>query len=221
MTGTAAHPSAAKAIAPICLFGAGEHARVVAEAARLAGATVAGCWATKADPGLDHLGKDADLERELEKWRGHRFHLALAGQPGCGHRHALWERWRDRGLNWATIIHPTAFVSPSAHVGDGVFIGPGAVVHAGATLAAQAIVNSGCIVEHDTFIGEGAVLAPGALCGGGACLGAWAWCGLGAIIRDHAAVGDGAIVGMGAVVVADVAAGTTVMGVPARARTKP
>lgn len=40
--------------------------------------------------------------------------------------------------------------------------------------------------------------------------------GLGARIRDHVTVGDGATVAMGAVVVADVAAGTTVFGIPAR-----
>ena len=38
--------------------------------------------------------------------------------------------------------------------------------------------------------------------------------GLGARIRDHIEIGDGATVGMGAVVVGDVAAGRTVVGVP-------
>jgi acetyltransferase-like isoleucine patch superfamily enzyme len=40
--------------------------------------------------------------------------------------------------------------------------------------------------------------------------------GIGSVIRDHVRIGDHAIVGMGAVVVADVASGQTVLGVPAR-----
>jgi maltose O-acetyltransferase len=40
--------------------------------------------------------------------------------------------------------------------------------------------------------------------------------GIGAAVRDHVTIGADAVIGMGAVVVADVAAGTTVVGNPAR-----
>jgi acetyltransferase EpsM len=200
---------------PLCLIGGGEHARVVAEAATLAGLAVVGWWGPEAASTLPRLGDDRRLAAELERWQGHGFHLALSGQPRDGVRRRLADQ--HRALRWTTVVHPTAFVSPSAQLGAGVFVGPRAVIHAGARLGDHALINSAVVVEHDVEVGAGARLAPGAVCGGGARIGAWAFCGLGCAIRDHVTVGDGAMVGMGAVVVGDVAPGTTVVGNPARA----
>lgn len=202
----------------LCLFGAGEHARVVAEAAVLAGVRVFGCWAPQVVRGMIHLGDDDHLERELPSWSDAQFHLALAGVPGDGLRQRVLSRFSPHRLHWLSLVHPSAWVSPSAHLGDGVFIGPRALVHAGASIGNHAIINSAAVVEHDVAIGAGAHLAPGSICGGGAHIGAWAFCGLGSVIRDHIRVGDGAVVGMGAVVIRDLAARMTAVGNPARPR---
>ena len=65
-------------------------------------------------------------------------------------------------------------------------------------------------------LGEHVHVAPGAMLGGGVRVGPLAHIGLCATVRDHVNIGPGATLGMGAVVVRDVAAGVTVMGVPAR-----
>jgi acetyltransferase EpsM len=218
MIGGAAMPCGSSTTEDLCLFGAGEHARVVAEAAALAGQPVSGCWAQEPGRDLPYLGTDDRLLAELERWRQARFHMALMGQPGSSTRRRLLERFLPQGWTWATIVHPTAFVSPSAHLGAGVFIGPRAIVHAGARLADHVVVNSAAVVEHDVVLALGAQLAPGAICGGGVQIGDWAFIGLGSLIRDHVAVGAAAIVGMGAVVVGPVAEQCMVYGNPARVR---
>ncbi len=203
----------------LALVGGGEHARVVAEAASLAGFTVLGCF----DPGdtapLLRLGDDAAFLDGPQEWEQAGSPLALIlCVGGGGLRRKLARVYGAAGARWATVVHPAASVSPSAELAPGVFVGPGAVVHTGARVGAHAIVNSGAIVEHDVVIGEGAHVSPAAALGGAASVGAWATIGLGARVRDHVSVGPRAFVGMGAVVVGPVPADEVVMGVPARPR---
>lgn len=199
----------------LMLFGAGDHAAVVADSLGAAWRLV-GCWGDDRGRGLPLLG---DESAALAAWPDHRpraAHLAFVGRAGTGARRAALTAWSARGAEWATIVHPTAAVSPGARLGRGVFVGPGAVVNRGAELGDHAVVNSGAVVEHDVVVGLGVHVAPGAVIGGGTRIGDWAWLGLGCRVRDHVVVGAGAIVAMAAAVVGSVEPGTTVAGVPAR-----
>jgi acetyltransferase EpsM len=212
--------------APLILLGGGEHARVVIEAARTQGER----WAVQgyvapdqgdaAIPDVPWLGDDAALSARLAD-------LAPADRPwvvlgfGAGEiagalaaRVATTERFN--GARWATIVHARAWVSPSATVEAGTVVLAGAVVNAGAHVLRHAIVNSAAVVEHDVVLGAGGHVAPGAVIGGGTRIGDNAFIGLGARVRDHIEIGAGAVIGMGAVVVASIAPGATVVGIPAR-----
>ena len=210
----------------LILVGGGEHARVVAETASALGYEVLGCVADRTSATFtvladDHtyLGEDdgAPSERS-ERFGPHSLHLAVGGIRTMAARRGALAGLAAADAPWATLIHPTAWVSPSAVLGIGVFVGPGAIVHTGAVIGDHVIVNTGAIVEHDVRVGAGSQLAPGAVTGGGARIGAWSLCGLGCRIREHTVVGDESVVGMGAVVVANVPDGAIVMGCPARPR---
>ena len=76
-------------------------------------------------------------------------------------------------------------------------------------------------VAHDCVIGDYVTFAPGVKCNGNIHLEDHAYIGTGAVIKQGTpekplVIGKGAIVGMGAVVTKSVAAGTTVVGNPAR-----
>jgi len=200
----------------LCLLGAGDHARVVADAARASGWKLEGCWAPQAAPTLLHLGGDGDLQRTLSRWIEGYFHLAVGGLPGDGLRRRILEHWEPFALQWGNVIHPSAWVSPHAKLGHGVFVGPQAVVNAGASLGDHVLVNSAAVIEHDCVLETGVIAGPRSVCGGGVRVGEWAYLGLGSCVRDHVSVGSNAVVGMGAVVVGQVATGNVVMGVPAR-----
>lgn len=197
----------------LILIGAGEHARVVADAARLSGWNILGAYASEPTAVFAHLGGNLELSTAAEHHPDARFHVAFAGRPGSTRRSDIIGGF---GLPWATVVHPSASISTQIDLGLGVYIGPRAIVNAGAIIGDHAIINSGAIIEHDVRIGAQSNIGPGAVIGGGAVIGYQAVIALGALVRDHITVGDGAVVGMGAAAVRSVDAGITVVGVPAR-----
>lgn len=211
---------------PLAIVGGGEHAAVVLEAAR----SRPDAWLVvgfsdrdrssrlaRREPALADLGDDAALADLLARDPDGAPSLVLGVGGGTrpGDRAATVARF-GAGADWATIVHADASVSPSARLGPGCLVGAGAVVQAGAIVGRHVIVNSGAIVEHDVVLDDFCHVGPGAAIGGGTRIGQGAFVGLGARVRDHVTVGDRATVGMGAVVVADVAPGRTMVGVPAR-----
>jgi acetyltransferase EpsM len=214
---------------PLILVGGGEHARVVAEAARSTGgweivgvADPAGADGTFAKLGIAHLGDDIALAALLASAGvdAHPWLIVSIGAivDGAVRQDVVARFERER---WACIVHAAAWVSPTAEVEPGAVVMAGAVVNAGARIGAHAIVNTGAIIEHDVVVGAFTRIGPRAVVGGGTVIGADALIGLGAAVRDHVSVGAGATVGMGAVVTKAVAPGATVVGVPARGATVP
>lgn len=200
----------------LLLIGAGGHGRAVLELLRHAGwPEPAGVLdddpASAGLPGIPLLGPVAMAEALCRQGLT-AAHVAL----GHNARRAGLGAWlRELGYALPVLRHPSAVVAGTARLGEGSVLLPRVVLGAAATVGAHVILNTGCIVEHDCVVEEAAHVAPGAVLGGGVRVGAHALVGLGAAVRPGMRIGEGAVVGVGAAVVADVAAGTRVGGVPA------
>jgi len=198
----------------ILIVGGGGHSLVVADAAIQAGLAVIGFLDD--DP-------DARLTRRLDRLGG----LSMLDKPDFVHHHPVILAMGDLALRRrlipnlpqraATIIHPSAIVSPTAIIGVGVSIGPGAVVHTDAVVGDHAIVNSASIVEHDCVVGVNTHLAPNSTLGGDVVVGDDTLIGLGASVLPGVRIGDRCTVGASSAVIQDLPAGATAVGVPARA----
>jgi sugar O-acyltransferase (sialic acid O-acetyltransferase NeuD family) len=126
------------------------------------------------------------------------------------------EQAAERGLAFATLVHPAAIVSKRSDVGEGCILNAACVVGARSVLGAHVIVNRGALIGHHTTIGRFSSIQPGANIAGACAIGEAAYIGMGAIVLDHINVGAHAVVGAGAVVTHDVPDHTQVMGIPAR-----
>lgn len=206
------------------VFGAGGHARIVLDIL-LSGDTPVPCilldrdasrWGT-AMMGAPILGGDELLPMLLQNGvRGFAVGVASAGVPHG--RRRLYEVAVASGLQPISVVHRNATYSRWAEIGRGAQLFAGSVVNAGAALGENVVVNTGAIVEHDCRLAGHVHIATGARLAGGVRVGQSAFVGAGSVIRQGITIGAAALVGAGAVVIRDVAAGTTVVGNPARSR---
>jgi UDP-perosamine 4-acetyltransferase len=208
----------------VLIIGAGGHGRVVLDILRAAGregGTYEPAAFIDAEParhgqildGLPILGA-ANLLPKLRR-QGYTAAVVAIGDNAVRVSNAAMAR--QAGLELANAIHPRATVSPTVRLGVNLCIAAGAVVCAHAQLDDSVIVNTGALVDHECHIHEGVHIAPGAVLAGRVTVEAGAFVGMGCRILPCRRIGRGATVGAGAVVLEDVAPGTTVVGVPARA----
>jgi sugar O-acyltransferase (sialic acid O-acetyltransferase NeuD family) len=130
-------------------------------------------------------------------------------------RRAAIEILAQRGYEFATLVHPTAYISRRAKLAAGAVVNSGVQLSIYVELGPHAIVNRGATIGHHTKIGACATVGPGVTIAGDVEVGTGAYIGVGSVIREKSTIGAGAIVGAGAVVVKPVAANTLVTGVPA------
>jgi acetyltransferase EpsM len=151
---------------------------------------------------------------ELEPHAGEWSAVCAIGSP---ERRAYVDQVAAMGVEFATVVHPTAVIAPSAKLGAGCIVSPGVVVAAHTRIGRYVILNRGVLVGHHTQVGDCVTLSPAANVAGCVEIGDGAYIGMGATVIDRRTVGAGALVAAGAVVVRDVPAAARVQGVPARA----
>ena len=72
-------------------------------------------------------------------------------------------RLEAKGAQIATLIHPTAYVSPTATINPGTVILPHAIVNTDVVINRGCIINLGAIVDHGCIIEEGVHVCLGAI----------------------------------------------------------
>jgi UDP-N-acetylbacillosamine N-acetyltransferase len=67
------------------------------------------------------------------------------------------------GGTLATLIHPTAYISPLSSIAHGTVILPHAIINTNVVVEKGCIINLGAIVDHDCIIEEGVHLCLGCI----------------------------------------------------------
>lgn len=139
--------------------------------------------------------------------------------PTTPTRSALAAELRERfHLEFHTLVHPTAYVSPLATLGAGTFVGARSVIAAGAALGEHVFVNRGVTIGHDTRVGAFSRIQPGSAVGGLSKIGRGVTIGIGATLIERLVVGDNAVIGAGSTVLKDVPDNVVVAGTPAEVK---
>lgn len=200
----------------LVLLGAGGHALSVADAALSAGWNVVGFLAPDAPCGHLLPGRRLKSLREIDK-ASHNLALAV-GNNTVRKEIFLSAQHEMEGIEFATIIHYSAFVSTSAELGVGTVIMSQANVGPHCSIGIGALVNSAASLDHESSLGDFASLGPGAITGGNVNLGSMSEIGIGANILPGIAIGEGAVVGAGSMVNSNVPSESIAYGNPCRVR---
>lgn len=206
----------------LLIWGAGGHAKVVADLARICGWSIAGFL-------------DEDIARHGQEFYGATI---LGGRDSLAtpqtDRHAPIivaigsNAVRDRciadalraGFTVPVLIHPAAVVSPTAILESGTVVMAGAIIQAETRIGLGGIINTGASVDHDCVLGRCVHVAPGARLTGQIQVGDHTLVGVGAVVIPRVSIGKNCTIGAGAAVISDVPEGQTVVGVPARYASK-
>lgn len=200
----------------LLLFGAGGHARVVADAAlssgqwgvvRVSDRNATACIGELL-PGVAMVTPSSLLDTQEQ---------AGALHVSIGNNLSRQKEAMALGMErLVTVVHPRASASPRALVAAGCFLAAQCVVAPGARLGTGVIINHGAVVDHDVHVGTFSHIAPGAVLGGAAQIGSRVLIGSGAVVLPGVLVCDDAVIGAGAVVSVHVLKAGTWAGVPAR-----
>lgn len=163
--------------------------------------------------GIEVLGQPDDLPEIREKYNVDCGIVAIGNN---GIRRAMADRLELLGYGLINAIHPSANLARNVTLGRNIVIAAGALVCAHCQIGDSVILNTGCIVDHESLIGTATHICPGARLAGRVTVESGAFVGIGATVLQSTRVGYEAVVGAGAVVIKDVAAMSTVVGVPAR-----
>lgn len=201
----------------LVIVGAGGHAKVVAEAAKLSGFEIVGFiehspdrWGTKI-LGIPVLGDESVFDSP-----DHNDCVTVVAVGDNMLRESIVTRLTAGNVKFAKVVHPSAVISPSATLGDGTVILAGVVINSMATVGDHCIVNTMASLDHDCSVEDFAHLSPGVHLAGNCEIGRLAHIGIGASILPNIFVGPQAVIGGGAAVTCDIPADAVAVGVPAK-----
>jgi sugar O-acyltransferase (sialic acid O-acetyltransferase NeuD family) len=117
---------------------------------------------------------------------------------------------------FATLVHPTSYVSGRARLGRGVVVLQNCTIANQVSLGDHVVVFQNSMLSHDDVIGDFTVITNSVALAGFVNVGRGCYLGTNCSIRQRVAVGDGSLVGMGSVVLNDVPPYHVVVGNPAR-----
>ncbi len=194
------------------LWGAGAHGRVIHDLAWACGyrdlAFIDENRAAESVCGSPVLQPDDERRREYT-----HFVVSLGDNRA---RARCFEAALRRGLEAAVLIHPSAVISPSAVIGLGTMVLPRVVVGTGVSIGENCILNTACVVEHDSKISDHVHIAAGVIIGGDVTVEPFVEAGMGAVVLSRLRIGREAVLGAGAVAIRSVGPGWVVAGIPAK-----
>ena len=207
---------------PVIFWGAGGHAKVVAEFIGSCGYELVALFDNQsglAPPVVGvplYCGRDgfADWRREFGSQTA--YYLVTIGGDKGQDRLEIQNFLAAQSLTPMVAVHPTAFVAANATLGVGSQVLAHATVAVEVRMGKACIVNTSASVDHECVLGDGVHVAPGAVIAGLARVGDFSLIGAGAVVLPRVTIGRNVNIGAGAVVNRNVPDNKVAFGVPAR-----
>jgi len=189
-------------IKKLVLVGGGGHCKSVIEAAESAGYQILGVLDMPEEVGKDILstkviGTDDDIPSYVDKAE---FVITVGFIKNPAIRIKLYNKVKEAGGKFATIVASTAHVSKYATIGEGTVVMHQAFVNAGAKVGNNVILNTFSNIEHDAVIGNQCHISTGTMVNGDCKVGDNCFIGSQSVLANGISVGDDIVVGAGSLV---------------------
>jgi sugar O-acyltransferase (sialic acid O-acetyltransferase NeuD family) len=204
----------------IFVFGASGHAKVVIDVIEQQGLYDIAFLADD-DPelkGLSVYGYDVCGGKEELLAGNIRRGLVAIGNNRARQMIAAW--LVANGFEMISAIHPSAQLARGVTIGSGTVVMAGAVINSDTSIGCAVIVNTKASLDHDCVISDSVHLAPGCTLCGSVKVGNGSFICAGATIIPNLTIGKNVTVGAGSTVISDIQDGVTVVGSPAKFRSK-
>lgn len=150
-----------------------------------------------------------------EKIATEEFEFVIAvGEPSV--RALLLKRIEEKDYKLATLIDPSAMISPTARIAPGCIINAQSIVSSNVIMEKNCFLGFHTVVGHDAHLKKNTVVCPMATVGGGSTVGENTFIGLNSSMKEHVNLGNNVVVGMGSMIFRSVEDGHAVLGNPAR-----
>ena len=140
---------------------------------------------------------------------------AICGVGAPATRLRLIRQAEQMGVQFFSVIHPRAILTRWVKLGTGSIITAGCILTNNITIGEHVHLNLDCTVGHDVVIEDCVTVSPGVHISGNVRLEEGSFIGTGANLIEGKTIGRWAVVGAGSVVVKDVPANSTAVGIPA------
>jgi len=145
--------------------------------------------------GYEVIATDKDLSTLIHRAQFALIALGQISSPDA--RVNLLQRALKAGFELASVVSPSAYVSPSAQIGKGTVVMHGAIINSGVKVGSNCIINSRALLEHDTQVSDNCHISTGAILNGGVIVDEGCFIGSGTIVKEGVSIGKRSIVGMG------------------------
>jgi len=140
----------------------------------------------------------------------------ICGVGGNAIRRRFAEKGSSLGLEFCTVVHPSARLSRFVDLGKGTVVCAGTLLTTQIKIGEHVNLNLDCTVGHDSVIESYCNLSPGVHISGQVRLEEAVTIGTGAVLLPAVRVGHDSVIGAGAVVNKDIPALSLAIGVPAK-----
>jgi sugar O-acyltransferase (sialic acid O-acetyltransferase NeuD family) len=167
-------------------------------------------------PGLKSHNSCWDVVCGLSNYQytnGDKFLIGI-GDPNS--RRSLFQLIEENNYEFATLVHPTSYISKSAEILPGTIISPFCAIGTKSILSKNLILNTYSAIGHHVRIGHSCVISPKVLIAGSSSIGECVFIGSNAVITPKTEIGSGTVIAAGSVVYRNCGNNFMIAGNPAK-----